>query len=450
MDILQFEPPKTPRKLRRRPRFSIASLLGLISACAAALAFWHLYIREAPTDRIPLYEKARGTTRGSLKVGPNVVRLNLMSRNDRDGSIQCRNNEGADVAASTGAQQSLKAPAAWLDVVQVELEPAELVDVIEARIFNHETRELVSSPDAPFGWRVTAPNTVQIYGLGKTLPPKLDVWFRAGSFPSGKQAVNLAPTSGASCQLPGGVLTLEDIRTGSWSFNGQNFAAPARPADPELAAILRWDGGLSDEQYEIAAITKDDERLHTETFHFLSFSSRGDSKRIINFPRPLEEIDHFELRPFGGRHTFFFDGVALPADSNQAFSAPPTATVPINGKRTSATLSTLAPLQVKVEVAQDSKFTGVMAGSMGARYVRQVHPQNVSDSFSVAYQVNGLARRRPQFQFIGVSGKRLRLAQLNQLHSSGEASSAQSAAGYDTFYRNTLDDVQAVEVTLPQ
>ncbi len=146
--------------------------------------------------------------------------------------------------------------------MEVELQPAALVDVIEARIFNRETGELIAGEGLPFGWRVTAQNRLQIYGLGRPLPPKLDLWFRAHSYRPDDVAVVIAPTPGATCQVPGGEMTFEDIRAGSWSFDGVKLVGPAQSEDRSLTAIL----ALTGDDYQIAAVLKNSERVHTENF----------------------------------------------------------------------------------------------------------------------------------------------------------------------------------------
>ena len=62
---------------------------------------------------------------------------------------------------------------------------------------------MISEIDPAYGWRITDRNVVQLYGLGKPLPERLDVWLRLNSYGGDSPMVELPPTVGASCNLAG-------------------------------------------------------------------------------------------------------------------------------------------------------------------------------------------------------------------------------------------------------
>src|SRR3954469_22633688 len=86
---------------RRWYRFSLATLLAALTLAAAILALWKIWSYESPTDRIALYEKAKGTRQDWFKVGSNRVRLALIARNDRDGTLHIENGQHQSAAASS-------------------------------------------------------------------------------------------------------------------------------------------------------------------------------------------------------------------------------------------------------------------------------------------------------------------------------------------------------------
>src|SRR6185436_12475813 len=94
-------------------------------------------------------------------------------------------------------------------------------------------------------------------------------------------------------------------------------------------------------------ISHDGAVTYTDSIHFLPLSNQTHVEPIF-FPVALKELDHFELRPFGGRHRFFFDAVQLSKISKQAFAPPPKITIPVNGKPIEQSVTALVPLGFKV------------------------------------------------------------------------------------------------------
>ena len=110
-----------PEKSRRTLQFSIRSGLLLIAVFAAVIVVYQKYIYQPPTHGIPLYEKARPYARTSASVGPNVVRIKSVVRNDRNGGVQCENGRGSALSVAYPHKQTLVDCGSWLDVAQFEI-----------------------------------------------------------------------------------------------------------------------------------------------------------------------------------------------------------------------------------------------------------------------------------------------------------------------------------------
>ena len=146
-------------------------MLFFVACSAVAVSAWKAFVYEPPTHKIPLYEKALGT-RSSARVGPNEIKIRLVARNDRDSSIYVENGHGKVLAGSPPKNEKTLADAAgWLDIAQIELDPGpDLLDIIQVRIFDHDTRKLISELNPAFGWSEAKPNLIHLYGVGKELP----------------------------------------------------------------------------------------------------------------------------------------------------------------------------------------------------------------------------------------------------------------------------------------
>ena len=224
----------------RKYRFSLGTLLALVTIVALALGAWKIWSYEPPTNRIAEYEKAVGTRQNWFDVGPNRVRLAFIARNDRDGTLHVEDGDHHAASKSTVPYAAtISAAAPWLDVAEIRLAPdPDQIDLIDARIFETKTRKLISEIDPAFGWRITDRNVVQLYGLGKPLPERLDVWFRLNSYPADSPVVKLQPNAGASCSLADTTFTLQEIRSGEWGFSRTKFVGPNTGQDGTISLLL--------------------------------------------------------------------------------------------------------------------------------------------------------------------------------------------------------------------
>jgi hypothetical protein len=421
-------------------------MLLMLTAAAILLAVWKVATYEPYTHRIPLYERADGT-RGSMDLGPNRAEISLLARNDRDGTIRREDGRGQAVANRTAKNESaLVGAARWLDVVQIELAPTpDRLDIIEARIFDHATRELIPSVDSAFGWRVVEPDAVQVYGLGKELPRKLDVWLRLQSYPAGDAVAKLATAPGSQISLPSGTITLKDIRAGYWAYVPRRGLQTVTN-DPGVGTtlVVQWDGKWQDMDYQIAAISKSGEKSHTDTFHFLRFSPAKTETRPIYVEMSLDDVAHFELRPFGGRHRFFFEEVTLPATSGGAFTNPPTVQVKIGGAETETKIAEFSPLDVRVGTQRGLWADGVASRGSQRFFTRQPGgATDVDSAFTLTFRTG--VDVSPRFRFL-VRGKE---GFAGDSDLGGRGSLRSGSFGYNE-YLTPLKEVEMVEVSIGQ
>lgn len=423
-------------------------MMLVITACAGGLAVWRVFIYEPPTHKIALYEKAPGTRRGWIDVGPNRIRLRLIARNDRDGSIHYDDQRSTSAKLLTQREKDLASPAAWLDVVQIELDPGhDQVDVIEVRIFDHETRELLPQLHRAYGWQTIAPNIVQIYGLGKSLPDKLDIWFRAHSYAAGDPIVKLATSPGSTCDLPGGTLTLHDIRAGFHPFNGHDLHGKAEREEVSVATVINWAGKWEADRYQIAAVSADGAKRHTDVPHFLNFTGNTGVRQPIYFEAPLSELDHFELRRFGGRERFFFEAVELPKTSTQPFTKPPSARVKIAGKETEADLTEFDPLHLRIAARRGEWATGTAASGLWAAVTPADEVTNQDKAFTFTYHGVGVGNLALKVRFLDAETEKVVEESDLPRGATGAGSGSAVSAGYIEYWM-PLDRIDSVDVTL--
>jgi hypothetical protein len=432
-----------------RARFSLTTLLLLTTAVAGGMAIWRVFVYEPPTHKIPLYERAPATRGRSIEVGPNRVGFRVIARNDRDGSIHYDQQRTSSAKLRAADESLLAKPAKWLDVVQLELEPAGQLDIIEVRIFDHENRELLPNLSDRYGWRQLGANAVQLYGLGKPLPAKLDVWFRAHSYFADDPVAELAPSVGAKCKLPGGNFTLRDIRAGSWSYrSGRGLLQLQGDQHQRVTAQLAWKAYPHAGPFQIAAVTKSGEKVHMNGApQYVPFRTGRREEERIDFNVPLDQIDYFELRRFGGQHVFFFEAVELPAVSTQPFAPPPKAVVDVSGQEMETVLTEFAPFEITVATHRGLWANGTAANGLWAYVMRADEVTEQEQAFTFTYDGEGLSAFAPTFRFVEIATKKpLTFPELKE-RGRGTAHGAAIDAGYLEF-QTPLDRIGSIEVTI--
>lgn len=424
-------------------------------ALSAAMAFIVVLVcsgceNAASKPGSSLYEDSEGWY-SSATIGPNTIKLGMVARNERDGTVLVENGAGIALKDVAVLNKSALADAAgWLDVVQIELQPGpDQFDIIEARIFDHHTRESISIDKAPYGWRVVRPNVVQIYGLGKKVPNDLDVWFRAQSYAASDPVTKLGPSVGSSCALPGGSLTLKSIQPGYWAYEGvKGLTRQLTASEAQVSTEMHWSGDWKGGQYQIAAVARDGTKVHTGSPHYLDFGSAKASDHPLYFDMALEDIDHFELRPFGGRHTFYLESVKLPKIADKPFGPRPSATIQVGGSEIKQRLQEFAPLEVRIATHRGDWASGVQANEHGASITaRDGGPTELEESFTLTTTLQGMGNLPLTFQFrIKEADQPVPEYSLNKrgaTHSAGPT----AGAGYQ-HYMSPLDRIESIDVML--
>lgn len=336
---------KTDRQPIEWRKFSIRFLLVLTAAVALGLGYWRANSYRHPAHEVAAYENAPYTSGRRMTIGPNEIAIRSIARNRYDGKIDLI--QGPGLQANIPYVDQLKKCAKWLDVVQLEIEPGpDRVSIIEARIFDHETRTLLTSANVGYGWSVLDRNVIHIYGYGKELPDKLDVWLRVQSHPDNR-VYKLAAQPGATVEIPGGVIELKDLTEhfGGWS-SATGFTPSVNPATSPVGLTLKWQGDWSEPtRYQMHAVADDGRRVFEDTY--LALENPHQFSGPLDFMLPLSSVDHFALQPYGGREPFFFDGVEIPPQAGRKFDPVANATIPVSGQAVSGIIDQYEPLCIR-------------------------------------------------------------------------------------------------------
>ncbi len=368
-------------------RFSLRFLLVAIAVCAVGLGAWRAFFYQHPAHKFPYYNWAPYTSGYKFRAGPNTIAIRSIARNRYDGSIQMISRGG--LRTQIPNVDSLTQCATWLDVVQIEITPGpELVEIVEVRVLDHETRMLLSGVDQAFGWRVTESNCLQVYGLGKEVPAKLDVWLRLHSF-ADDTIYTIGTTPGSKVDLPGGTIRVAEVKENFSEWDKEHGFSLTDPGGGSGSAVLfDWQGDWQGTPLMVTAISDLGEREYSGE------PMKPEWRGSILGPKwsrfPLELIDHFELRPYCEHQEFFFDGVDVPSPVGRTFDPPPIATIETHQRETAGTLQELAPLWVQYRVEAGSNVSGFLYSNVNPVFARSGPRQNRDSECVLLFKTRGL------------------------------------------------------------
>jgi hypothetical protein len=166
----------------------------------------------------------------------------------------------------------------------------------------------------------------------------------------------------------------------------------------------------------------------------------------IHFPMALERIARFELRPFGGRHRFFFDGVQLPAPSGKPLERASVLKFEIGGREGEWISDEIKPVQLRLVAMRGRVLLGA-AGRQEACYL--VHPSGrgpttrLDSETTIGYEIRGLGvSGKPRLSCYDRDGNRIHIGR------SGVASNHASAAAGGFRIPVPLEQIDRVELQL--
>ena len=380
-----------PRSRRLRVQFSLKSLLALTTLVAVSVVAWQFVFYVHPAHRVSAYGMAPYTLGRSIRVGPNLVGMKRLTRNDRDGSLI--STDGRETLIKNAAPQNaqeLTSCAPWLDVVQLELDvPAEQLEVLEIRIFDHRTRTIISENEPRFGWRAVSRNTIQIYGIGEEIPEQLDIWLRLYSYSSSDSTVNLLPIAGAECELPNGSLNVYQVRDGSWGGSSPDYDYPLNKEG--CTFLLKGHGisGSNRTNYHVCAVLSSGERLAQD--RSIDFFEPVVDVDRLHFHCDRTEIERFEIRATDRPHSFFYEAVSLPKLSGKPFQKPPAATFQVQGQEIYHDFAELAPLKFSAETRCGDWGGKLYGGLTAAVLIPPDEVKYVDKMHTLIYRATGFA-----------------------------------------------------------
>jgi beta-lactamase regulating signal transducer with metallopeptidase domain len=424
------------------PKSAKLGLVGLVTIFLAAAVLLPMAKGEKEGTPVPkggLYENAKGSKNHKIKVGPTKFEAHTVVRWHRDGNPVIMNPTGDALVNVPFKVPDFSDETKWMDIAQVYLSPEQTAyDVIELRVFNHDTRKSLTSEgylgeETGVGYSIEN-SVVTIYSVGKLLPDSLDIWMRV-LHRGAKHYYILESRKQAAVDIDRNTLRILDIAKGQYDWeNGKRTKHHAQYDDIVTTVTVKFDKP-GNKQYQICAIAKDGRRVVPDFPHFLR-PSNGWTK--LEFAVPMDEIKTFEITPFKGRDRFFFDDVKLPP-RNGHLDPMRSVRVNINGQPGKYKDNTNPLFDSSLHVLPNTVITGIEAGVLGTAYTRK---DSDDASTSIVFQTTGLSTKTMSFAAYDKDGN---LLDPDQFKRHGSSYTANSACGY-TKSKIPVEQIHTVDV----
>ena len=316
--------------LTRKVALFVLALLAMIAVPVAMLRS-----SDVESDPPPGYEQGVVKSRPdlSVNVGQLKTQLGFIARREADGATRVENGLGAPLQVPlTWPQQ---APAAGSEL-QVSLGGGGY-DIVEIRVFDHATRKLLHDSawekapvkNSEFTAKQWGRRSSLLLTTKKDWPKQLDLWLRIVEHAEGLNVKDRWVMRAASpLTRDGSTITMAEAHPGTRNYKlhhptGRIEWLPGVPDDAEskCTVVFKNSGNPLRRRLYVVAVDKNGNQHVPDDPHFIDFEQQG-ATHIQYFDLPFEAIEHFEWRPFGERHKFYFAGVRVPRAADAPADSP--------------------------------------------------------------------------------------------------------------------------------
>jgi len=312
---------------------------------------------------------------------------------------------------------------------------ADRFEIKSATILDSKTKIPLSSFQLAAGVKVINKTRFHVYSLHDKLPDEIDLLLSVSDFDPDAFRMQIPAEPAGTFEHNGVKFVIEYLGAGQhvgWSSNSGLYQ-DARALDWVSEMLCRIESP-DDRRLSLILVTKDGQRISLDSI----------SIPFVRIPKPLSEIDHFELVPRVESETIFFEKLAMPKRADSLSRELPVALFQLSGIPETVSADLLSPLILKCRTRQGDVYDGSVAGGQfGFELYEQSpdkwHPDSMSTITIEAYVPGGL-KLTPTF-FARRDAAELKMDRANSMTSS-------QGTVWSSSVPTPLSDVGTVAVTL--
>lgn len=376
-------PKEYDTEMSRLGWFQSRSRIGILPEITA----WKRYSRPQDFTRSAressLLSGAKGTTTSEITSGSNRYRIGRVARCQADG----RFSEQSNGNSSSLPNLPQIANARYMDHAIIDLaDPAEeKIEIQAVTVLDSRTKIPLTSFQSAAGVKVFDKRRFHLYSLYDNLPEAVDLVLTVHNFAANSFQMIIPVENQGTYQKEGVTFVIEYLGAGEhagWSSR-EGFYQNADYLD-FMSEMLCSINDSSGRRFTLLMITKDGQRIALQT-----------SSPHVRIPKPLSEIDHFELIPAAPAEMIYFEKIALPPRSDTISRELPEVEFSLNGKPETVTTDLFSPLVLRCRTRQgdayvNSTFSGEFGYGVRDRQLDQQAPDSSSTVLIEAFAPSSL------------------------------------------------------------
>lgn len=338
------------------------------------VVIWKKY--EFPTGHVRTAEQseelrnAKGASGRRLKVDGVDLGLAWTARVNGKGSYGIENGEGGELAGKSRLLLPVFKNHTYMDhaILKLDLPQPERVEIEEISLLESRSKLRLDEFQRGSMVKLSGDHRIHVSGLRQALPREMDVALKVRLLPAGAYRHRLEPKAGSKALINGMTVAVSAFHRGHYPSWSSRNGFEGEAANPELVSeVLFQATGPVAGKVSMYVVLKNGRRWNLKESGWIS--SRSGSE-LMRLPTPLEEVSHFELRPYADRQTVYFENVRLPA-MDRELQEMPAVVVKLYPGQTNYLSEVLAPFSMKLSARQGRAFGGVSGNDRGFTFTAQ-------------------------------------------------------------------------------
>lgn len=377
-------------EMQRLGWFSAKSRIGVLPEITAWLKDSQPHDFSRTAAESALLADAKGTTTDEIISGSNIFSIGRVARCQKDGQF----TERATADSHTLAALPLVKNAEYMDhaIIDLASPAADRFEIKSATILDSKTKIPLSSFQLAAGVKVFDKTRFHLYSLHDKLPDEIDLALSVFNFEADAFRMSIPPEAEGTFEQDDVKFVIEYLGAGQhvgWSSDSGLY---------KDARALEWVSEMlcrikspTDQRLSLLLATKDGQRINLDS----------PSIPFVRIPKPLAEIDHFELVPSVPAETIYFEKIVLPARTDSMSDELPVAMFQLSGAPETVSTDILNPLVLRCRTRQGDVYSGSTSGGefgfeLYEKNKDEWHPESMC-TVTIEALVPGSIKLSPEF-----------------------------------------------------
>ncbi|HBL45583.1 MAG TPA: hypothetical protein DDZ90_19565, partial [Planctomycetaceae bacterium] len=328
-----------------------------------------------------LLRKARGTDTLQLQTGGNTYQVGGIARCDANGRFSLENGKGESISELPTALPSIS-NAAFMDHAIIELsEPvASMFEIEEINVLDSQTKIPLRTFQDGAGFTWPNEKNFHLFSLWDKLPATVDLILKVYNFQEDSFRSKIPAQTGATISEQGLNLKITHLIAGNhvgWSSRDGFYGEPQSPGN--TSEVMFDITGNSQLKFSLWVVTKEGRKRNLKEGGWFS---AGMGSMPIRIMLPLDEIDHFEMRPYVTTETIYFEKLQLPTRTSELAQTLPEIDFAIDGEARQFTSELFSPLRVHFKSLPGKVYSGCSCNQLGYELMERPQEQRGVESKS--------------------------------------------------------------------